>query len=193
MSIQALMHIIMLCTLLPAIHRWLNKSSDRSAMADLSLSRGSVIFLILGALWMGLAGNSAGVILGMLFSLCVLLQDVDISLGTVVFALGAGFAQAVRSFATSLVAREHIGVLYMMVAIVDGIGSLIAPLFFAWTLSEGLKPDAKIKGLPFVLAALFYGISAVSVWCIRHTETQINDDALPEAEPLMQDDDENDG
>ena len=93
--------------------------------------------------------------------------------GTVVFALGAGFAQAIRSFVTSLVAKEHTGVLYMMIAIVDAVGSLVAPPFFGWSLAAGLKPDAKIKGLPFVLAALLYAISAISVWSIgSYDETE---------------------
>jgi MFS-type transporter involved in bile tolerance (Atg22 family) len=103
---------------------------------------------------------------------------------TVVFAMGAGFAQAMRSFVTSLVSRENIGVLYMLIAIVDAIGSLIAPPFFGWSLAAGLKPDAKVKGLPFVLAALMYGISAISVWSIRkHDEEEQTQ--LSEVEPLL--------
>lgn len=95
------------------------------------------------------------------------------------FALGAGFAQAIRSFVTSLVSRENTGVLYMMIAIVDAVGSLVAPPFFGWSLAAGLKPDAKIKGLPFVLAALLYAISAISVWSIgSYDEKESTEEAL---------------
>jgi hypothetical protein len=58
-----MMHIIVLCALLPYLHGWLVVKTKDSATADLLLGRGSVAFLTLGALGMGLAGTSTGIIL----------------------------------------------------------------------------------------------------------------------------------
>jgi MFS-type transporter involved in bile tolerance (Atg22 family) len=136
------MHIIVLLAFLPSIHQWLGKRWRAGAMADLALGQGSVIFLVLGALWMAFANNSQGVIIGI-----------------VVFALGSGFAQAIRSYLTALVPRDRIGTLYSLIAVADAIGSLVAPLVFAWGLRVGLQENAKIKGMPFFLAAILYSIS----------------------------------
>jgi MFS-type transporter involved in bile tolerance (Atg22 family) len=103
-----------------------------------------------------------------------------------VFAFGAGFSQAARSLLTSLVSRENIGVLYMLISIVDGIGSLIAPLSFAWTLSAGLQPGAKIPGLPFLMAAFLYGVSSVSMWLIRISGEEKSPGSLPETDNLIE-------
>jgi hypothetical protein len=57
-----MMHIIVLCTLLPYLHTRLVTKMKNSATADLFLGRGSVMFLTLGALGMGLAGTSSEIV-----------------------------------------------------------------------------------------------------------------------------------
>jgi hypothetical protein len=74
----------------------------------------------------------------------------------------------------------------MLISIVDGIGSLVAPLSFAWTLSTGLQPGAQIPGLPFLMAALLYGISAVSMWLIKSSGDEEQSDVFSEADNLLE-------
>lgn len=159
-----------LSVILPPVHYWLTTRYKEANAADLALSQGSIVFLILGTLGMGFSPYSAGVIIcelipnsPLIYRLVLLTNMTAILL----FTLGTGFTQALRSFLTSIVPRDDLALLYTMISFADSVGSLCASPVLALAFSAGLKVGGLLAGLPFLVAAFLYGISALSVWSIR--------------------------
>lgn len=73
-----------------------------------------------------------------------------------VYALGQGFASAVRSLATSLVEPHHIGRLNSYATTIDMVGSLAAGPLLSTAYGAGLELGGAWVGLPFLLSGVSY-------------------------------------
>jgi hypothetical protein len=82
------------------------------------------------------------------------------------FTLGGGVGAAAKSFVTSQVSREHIGLLYTTCAVFEGVVALLAPPALALALSMGLKLGGVFMGAPFYLVALLYVGAGSCLWFI---------------------------
>ncbi|RDI82394.1 hypothetical protein Vi05172_g7742 [Venturia inaequalis] len=149
-SIRAIVQIAILVAVLPYLHHIFTKRVAIPATADLYVARTSVTFLITGALAMGLAAYAPSFMIAL-----------------IVFSVGSGFTQAMRSFMTSLVPQHEIGLLYTVMAIFDSIGALTATPLLAYSFSYGISKGGMLIGLPFFIVAGMYCISGVSVWCLN--------------------------
>lgn len=146
-ALRGLVNLALLLVGLPL----LNKVLDRRAMSvqskDLLISRVSVALFAIGSL---VISASPVVTLA--------------ALGIMVFALGSGFAPAVRSLMSSLCHQDEAGLIYSALAFMQSCGGLVAgPLLamsFRWALSLGRE----WTGIPFALiSALFcFGLIAIS-------------------------------
>ena len=74
-----------------------------------------------------------------------------------VFTFGCSTRPALQSVLTDLVSREHIAVLYTVIAVGDAIGSAGGALVLNRSLAIAIGWDDKIwLGLPFVIGAVCY-------------------------------------
>lgn len=89
----------------------------------------------------------------------------------VINIFGAGYASAMRSFLTSLVARRHIALLYTTMALFEGTAVLAAAPLLGLTFSAGLELGGLAVGLPFFVSAAVYGLGAIGVWCVNFTRS----------------------
>ncbi|OOF96619.1 hypothetical protein ASPCADRAFT_129694 [Aspergillus carbonarius ITEM 5010] len=138
LSLVAAMHIILACAVLPWTHRSLLTIYARhnAARADLLLAKGSIVFLALGPLIMGLASRPGVLVLGLML-----------------FIMGTGFRQSVQSYLTGAVPPENIALLYTSITVLDALGSLAAAPLLAYTLAAGIQAGGMAMGLPFLFAA----------------------------------------
>ncbi|GKZ27451.1 hypothetical protein AbraIFM66951_005296 [Aspergillus brasiliensis] len=153
-SLETAMHIILACAILPGAHRALVKASGHNpANADLRMAKGSIVFLIVGPLLMGLAPHPGVLILGLLL-----------------FIMGSGFRQSVQSYLTGAIPPENVTLLYTSITVLDALGSLAAAPLMAYMLSMGIEAGGFAMGLPFFLAAVLYAVSGAGVW-LAHVTT----------------------
>lgn len=146
-SFKALVHIALLCTVLPFVHAWLGKRYGHPEKANLILAKGSVFFLILGPVISGLADKQEGIFVAL-----------------VVFTLGSGFTAGIRSFLTSLVAKNETALLYTMLSVFANLGGLIGTPLIGLIFSAGIRKGGAAMGLPFFVGAALYFLSGLSVW-----------------------------
>jgi hypothetical protein len=92
-------------------------------------------------------------------------------IGLVVYTLGTGFVPVVRSLITSLAESHHasetsdIGRLYAVIAVMEGVGSLVAGPGMAIAFRAGMKIGEAWLGLPFLVATLLFGgVAGVLFW-----------------------------
>ncbi|QDS76647.1 hypothetical protein FKW77_008143 [Venturia effusa] len=147
-----------LIAVLPYLHHVFTKRVAIPATADLYVARICVTFLIAGSLGMGLAAYAPSFMIAL-----------------IVFSIGSGFTQAMRSFMTTLVPKHEIGLLYTIMAIFDSIGALTATPLLAYSFSYGISKGGMLIGLPFFIVAIIYCISGVSVWTLKAREEDQTD------------------
>jgi len=148
LSMRAFVNITLLIAILPGLsHLLLSRLHFTSKAKDLLLARSSVIFLIIGAILMGLA-PTVGV------GICAM----------IVWTLGLGFTSLTRSLITTLVDQQHVGRLYAAISIVETTGMLIAGPTMAGLYAIGLKWGRGWQGLPFLCLAVISTIAGVAVW-----------------------------
>ncbi|ODH45312.1 hypothetical protein ACO22_00190 [Paracoccidioides brasiliensis] len=117
---------------------------------DLTMSKASVILLLIGTFIMGISPSISLFITGL-----------------VVQTLGIGFVFIIRSLATTMVHRDQTARLYTAIEMLQSIGVTIASptvtMFFNWGLEMG---DGWI-GLPWVVASGLFGATAILLWMYR--------------------------
>jgi hypothetical protein len=92
-----------------------------------------------------------------------------------------------RSFVTSLVAKDEIGLLYSVIGFFGSLGVLICTPLGAAALSWGLKKGGLFVGTPFFIAFILYFISSIFTWIIYVPEKISGD--WDEDEEISQPDD----
>ncbi|KAK9775194.1 putative Major facilitator superfamily domain-containing protein [Seiridium cardinale] len=84
-------------------------------------------------------------------------------LGILVFALGCSTKPALQSVLAGLVNREHIAVLFTVVAVADGIGSAAGAVILNWAFAIALGWDTSLYlGLPFIIGAASFVLAFIA-------------------------------
>ncbi|KAI0124981.1 major facilitator superfamily domain-containing protein [Xylariales sp. AK1849] len=155
LSVRAAVNIALFTAILPAIATFA-LSRFGAASRDLLLAKGSIIFMVLGALGLFFSATPAVMIMGL-----------------ILFTLGTGFAPIVRSLVTSLVeshdasSTSDIGRLYALISVLEGIGSLVAAPGMAWAFRFGMSLGQEWLGLPFGFAAILFALVSIIVFSIK--------------------------
>jgi MFS family permease len=170
LSLRASVCAVLLFAILPGLSYYLTKHLHFSAREkDTVLARFSVIFLVLGALLIGVSPTIAGTIFGL-----------------VVFTLGAGTNSLARSLATSLVDQEHVGRLYAAIGLVETCGGLAAGPTLAALYTLGLRLQGPWVALPFFALAFICLVGAIGIWSFSCVTRKHPGDGIP----IDQEDDE---
>ncbi|KJZ71934.1 hypothetical protein HIM_08690 [Hirsutella minnesotensis 3608] len=147
-SISATVNLSLTAAILPALSQVLMRKIRLSALAkDLVLVRTGITALILGALGIGLARSS-----------------ITLVIGVVIYALGSGYAPAMRGLLVQMAGEEHIGTLFTAMSVLESIGVLTAGPMMAAAFRLGLGWGDAWIGLPFILASCLLGCAAVVVF-----------------------------
>ncbi|KAH8821996.1 major facilitator superfamily domain-containing protein [Xylogone sp. PMI_703] len=141
LSIQAIESLILLILILPTLKNLAQvKFCVMATKIDLYIAQCGFLTMSLGCLIMAFSQTFAVFILGLLM-----------------FTLGCSTRPALQSVLTDLVSREHIAVLYTVIALGDGIGSAGGALILNRTLAIAIGWNNKLYlGLPFVIGTLCY-------------------------------------
>jgi len=143
--------LLTLLVLLPAASWVLISRRGLSAMEkDLSLARWSGVVQVVGSVVIAAAGN------GVMYAI-----------GLVWFAAGAGMTSVVRSLLNALVEEHHVGTVNSLIGFMEMIGVAAASPMIAESLKLGLKLGGPWVGLPFITAAVFFGVATVIVSMFR--------------------------
>ncbi|KAM6477532.1 hypothetical protein HDV62DRAFT_373165 [Trichoderma sp. SZMC 28011] len=141
LSIQAIESLILLVVILPILKKVFEvRLHIVSAKADLFIAQYGFLFMSAGCILMALSQSLGAFISGLL-----------------VFTLGCSTRPALQSILTDLVKREHISVLYAMIAVCDGIGSAAGAFILNRSFAVAIGWDNKLYlGLPFVIGMACY-------------------------------------
>lgn len=173
MSIQAVESLILLVIILPIVK---NISQAKfhivPTKVDLFIARFGFLFMGTGCLILALSQTLIAFILGM--SSCCLRappHPADIYMvGLLVFTLGCSTRPALQSLLTDLVSREHISVLYAVIAVSDGIGSAAGAFILNRSFAIAIGWDNKLYfGLPFVIGVACYGLGFIGSMLVSHS------------------------
>lgn len=160
-SVKAGLGILLYVVLLPAFlhictHRLLLAKSD----ANLYGAKGSIIFLIVGSIIMGLAPRIWSFIIGM-FRLVYIMDSWTVylfPLGMVHYCLGSGLALFLLSLLTTELFKnldkQHTGQLYSAHVLVEAIGEFIGIPMVSATMAAGVGLEGYGLGLPLYACAV---------------------------------------
>lgn len=128
-----------------------------STKVDLYIAQFGFLVMSFGCFIMAFSQTLIVFILGTSTTLvCSTLTNATVS-GLLVFTFGCSTRPALQSVLTDLVSREHIAVLYTVIAVGDGIGSAAGALILNRSLAIAIGWDDKLYlGLPFVISAACY-------------------------------------
>lgn len=171
-TLSSAVNILLLLVILPILSHLLTSplSTNKSMFSffslrrgltipqkDLTLARGSIILLVIGACFIGLSAFRSTIA----FTLTVS--------GVMIYTAGSAVPPICRSLLTSLAQPHHVAILYACISVVETIGALVCAPGLAWMYALGLR-WAKLDspsggelawlGLPFwgtALWILFYG------------------------------------
>ena len=160
LAFSASVNIALLCTVLPLTHWYLNKRCGDPERANLLLAKGSIFFLILGPVIVGVTDQVQGIFVAI-----------------VVFTLGQGFGAAMRSFLTSLAPKTETALLYTMISIFSSFGTLIGTPLIGLVFSLGIKKGGAAVALPFFVAAALYLCSGLSVWFLKAPKVRSDEES----------------
>jgi hypothetical protein len=161
-SLRALVNIILLLGILPALSYYLTERLHFSSQTkDLSLARYSAVMLFIGSLIFASSPNIGLAIIGL-----------------VIYTLGGGFVSLTRSLITTLVDKEHIARLYAAIAVVEVISSLAAGPSLAALYAAGLKLKGPWLALPYFALATICFTGGFGVWCFGFL-TKKQDEEMP--------------
>jgi len=91
--------------------------------------------------------------------------------GLVIFTLGSGFRMSLQSLLSSFVEREYLTRLYTIIALFDGMGSMMWALLINGSLKQGIHKGAAWIGLPFFIATAAYSASMMGLFVVRGRQT----------------------
>jgi hypothetical protein len=84
-------------------------------------------------------------------------EPILFSIGISILALGYGFYAALRSVASALVSEDHIGLLNTTIALVQGVGAVVAGPTLAGAFNLGMRMGGAWIGLPYLVGAVLVG------------------------------------
>jgi MFS-type transporter involved in bile tolerance (Atg22 family) len=85
-------------------------------------------------------------------------------LALIIGSLGTGYYSAIRSFVTSLVEKDEVGLLYTVIGMIDSIGTLIATPLVTVAFAFGVRRGGLLMGLPFFIVGGLYLFSGIMTW-----------------------------
>ncbi|KAL4875079.1 major facilitator superfamily domain-containing protein [Aspergillus karnatakaensis] len=121
-----------------------------SAAKDLKLARGSLIFLAVGTLGIGLS-PSIGFLIPSLITQ----------------TMGSGFAYLARSLITTLVHRDETARLFTVIEVLQAIGNVIASLSITTVFQVGLSLGGPWIGLAWMMTSTAFCLVGVAVWAFE--------------------------
>lgn len=146
MSFRPALTIPVLVFVLPAISKYYLRTMTAS-QKNLYLARASVVCLGLGTLGIGLSPN-----LGF-FLLSIVVQ-----------AAGAGFLFLTRALLTVLVKREETARLFIILELVQSVGSVLASLLVTNVFQLGLQLGGAWIGLAWIIFSFVFALVGLSMW-----------------------------
>ncbi|KAL4786967.1 major facilitator superfamily domain-containing protein [Aspergillus varians] len=139
-SLDSTAHLAVLL-LLPPLQRLLLSQSASDGTSNLfALARGSALLLAVGCAGMALAPSPA------FFAISIVL-----------YSLGGGYSQSIRSILTASTPDEHRAITYTVMGILDTVGTMVGAPVWPLVYRVGLKLAGPWIGLPFVTAAALFG------------------------------------
>ncbi|KAI1129768.1 MFS general substrate transporter [Nemania abortiva] len=163
LAIRGGLTIVVVGVVLPMLSKYINSSSSvqlPTFRRDLILAQASAAFAGLGYFLLG-GPNMASLISGI-----------------VVLTLSVGISPLCRSLISNLVKPDQTSQIFTIVSIVEGIGSLPAGPFLAWTFSSGIRLGGSWFGLPFFFLGTL-GFLALAVLCLVHSTRNIPANSVP--------------
>ncbi|UKZ84110.1 uncharacterized protein TrAFT101_000033 [Trichoderma asperellum] len=159
LSIQAIESLIIFIVILPILKRVFEvRLHIVSAKADLFIAQYGFLFMSAGCIIMAVSQSLAAFIAGLF-----------------VFTLGCSTRPALQSLLTDLVKREHISVLYAIIAVCDGIGSAAGAFILNRSFAIAIGWDNKLYlGLPFVIGMACYILGFVGSMLVRGDALLLN-------------------
>jgi len=151
LAIRGGLTVVILGVVLPTLSKYMGSSKSCAKISsfrrDLLLAQASAACASLGYLLLG-GPNTTFLVSGI-----------------VVLAFSTGLPPLCHSLISGLVAPDQMSQIFTVVSIVEGIGSLPAGPFLAWTFSSGMRLGGPWFGLPFfVLGGL--GLLCLVVLCL---------------------------
>ncbi|KAA8651283.1 hypothetical protein EYZ11_009188 [Aspergillus tanneri] len=145
-SLKGIINLVLLLIILPILSHLLDRRLS-PLKRDLLIAQFSAAILVLGFIIMAIAPH-----------------PVLFGTGVCVFALGWGFYSALRSVASALVSEAQAGLLNTTIALVQGVGGVVAGPALAGMFNYGMSLGGGWIGLPYLLGAgLFLGAGLVTV------------------------------
>ncbi|GKZ84444.1 hypothetical protein AnigIFM56816_009777 [Aspergillus niger] len=145
--VRGFTRLLLLLVILPGISRWLVERRRMSPFTkNTRLALTSSACMGVGCLLIALSSHPAGAVLGL-----------------VVYALGSAMHLFARRIITSLVDAHHMGTLYTAIAVMQGIGVLVAGPMMATAYGWGLAQGGVWTGAPFLLVGGLYGAAGLAI------------------------------
>jgi MFS-type transporter involved in bile tolerance (Atg22 family) len=130
-----------------------------------------VIFLAVGTLAMGAAATPSVFIIGLLIHPPVS-EVINRFIGLCITVFGGGYVFSMRSYLTSLVAKDEVAFLYSLIAVFEGVGTLLSTPLLAKTLAKGIQLGGRWIGLPFFVVSILYSLSGLITWRLPVTKLE---------------------
>lgn len=155
----------MTAVLLPTVDYLLRKVLKLSLLhKDIWLVRGSILFMVVGALAIGFSPTAFLFISSL-----------------VLFGLSGGYEYAVRGMLAQA-AGDRVATLYAIIAVMEEVGQASSGPVYSYLFNAGLKLGGAMIGLPFLVASLLFSIAGVIVWCVRWQDVEYSE--LSDADTL---------
>ncbi|OJZ85575.1 hypothetical protein ASPFODRAFT_135977 [Aspergillus luchuensis CBS 106.47] len=146
--VRGFTRLLLLLVILPGISHWLIERRRMSPFTkNTRLALTSSGCMGMGCLLIALSSHPAGAVLGL-----------------VVYALGSAMHLFARRIITSLVDAHHMGTLYTAIAVMQGIGVLVAGPMMATAYGWGLARGGVWTGAPFMLVSGLYGAAGLAIF-----------------------------
>ncbi|KAB8245009.1 MFS multidrug transporter [Aspergillus flavus] len=151
LPLRAGTNLVSLFILLPAGTHFLDRHQGLEVISrDKIITQVNALLMLLGCLLIFLAPNLT-----------------LLSIGVVIFGLGASFSVTARTLVTSLVDTPSLNTTYALMSVMSSIGSLVSGPLLAGVYHQGMVMGAIWLGLPFLLAAGLYGLVLIAISAVR--------------------------
>ncbi|KAK0391439.1 hypothetical protein NLU13_0940 [Sarocladium strictum] len=94
---------------------------------------------------------------------------VMVTIGIIVFTLGAGFESLCRGLISDLVDPEHTARVYSLIGVIQASSTLSAGPAIAWLFGSGMQLGGGWIGLPYLATALLCCLAAIGVYVVKPT------------------------
>ncbi|KAJ6008256.1 hypothetical protein N7540_012232 [Penicillium herquei] len=135
---------------LPWLKKYYLDPRRSSTEKDLFLARGSIVFLTVGTLGIGLSP-----VIGTLIPSLILQTS------------GSGFVFLTRSIISTLVERDETARLYTAIEILQSIGNVVASLSITTVFQIGLRMGGFWVGLAWMMTSTLFCMVGVAIWWFR--------------------------